>query len=75
MIYRNKWEIELSDHAIRRAIERNIHPDMVIATIKGGIIEEFGKNNVRFIKKYKRGTVICVGTKRGGNKIDILTIE
>jgi len=75
MIYRNHWEIELTNHATLRAIEKEIFPDMIEATIKGGRIKEFGKTHVKFIKEYKRGTVICVGIKRGGNKIDILTIE
>jgi len=47
---------------------------MVEATIKGGKIKRFGKNNVKFIKNYKNFTVICVG-EIISNKIKILTIE
>ena len=55
-------------------MERNVTPDMVEATLKGGKIERFGKHNVRFIKDYKKFTVICLGQIIGA-KIKIITIE
>jgi len=55
-------------------MERNVTPDMIEATLKGGKIERFGKNNVKLIKDYKRFTVICVG-EMVGTKIRIFTIE
>ena len=69
-----KYEIEIKRHAFIRAMERQITPDMVEATIKGGKIKQFGKNNIKFTKKYKKFTVICVG-EIIGDKIKILTIE
>jgi hypothetical protein len=75
MIYRNRWEIEILTHAAIRARQRGILGDVIEATIKGGKLEEFGKNYIKFVKEYKRGKVVCVGEKKGINKIDILTIE
>jgi hypothetical protein len=73
MIYKDK-EIIISHHAFRRALERRIFPDMIEATIKAGITERCGKNRIKFIRKYKRGNVICVGEIKNG-LIKIITIE
>lgn len=69
-----QYDFEIKRHAFIRAIERNVTPDMIEATLKGGKIERFGKNNVRFIKEYKRFVVICVG-EMVGTKVKIFTIE
>lgn len=69
-----KYDIEIKRHAFIRAIERGISPDMIEATIKGGTIKRFGKNNVKFIKKYKHFHVICVD-EIVGHRIKIVTIE
>jgi len=74
MIYRDKTKIEILKHAFVRANQRGIPLDSIEATVKGGTIERFGKNYVRFVKKYKRGTIVCIGEKRD-DKIDIFTIE
>ena len=55
-------------------MQRNVTPDMIEATLKGGKIEKFGKHNIRFIKDYKKFIVICVG-QMIGTKIKIFTIE
>lgn len=65
---------EIKRHAFIRAMQRNVTPDMIEATLKGGKIEKFGKNKVRFIKDYKRFSVICVGEMIGTN-VEIFTIE
>jgi len=70
----SNYEIELKRHAFIRAMERGITPDMIEATIKGGTVKRFGKNNVKFIKKYKHLTVICVD-EIIGHRIKIVTIE
>lgn len=67
-------DIEIKRHAFIRAMERNVTPDMIEATLKGGKIERFGKHNIRFIKDYKRFTVICVG-QMICTRIKIFTIE
>ena len=69
-----QYDFEIKRHAFIRAMERNVTPDMIEATLKGGKIERFGKNNVRFTKEYKRFTVICVGEMVGTN-VKIFTIE
>ena len=69
-----QYDFEIKRHAFIRAIQRNVTPDMIEATLKGGKIEKFGKNNVRFIKDYKRFSVICVG-EMIGTKVKIFTIE
>ncbi len=68
------FEFEIKRHALIRAMERYITPDMVEATLKGGKIERFGKNYLRFSKEYKRFTVICIG-EIVGMRIKIITIE
>jgi len=70
----SKYELEIKRHAFIQAMKRNVTPDMIEATLKGGKIERFAKNNVRFIMDYKRFTVICVG-EISGAKIKIITIE
>lgn len=57
-----------------RALERNIDPSMIEATILGGRIKRFGKSGVKFIKQYKRCKVICVGQIEG-LILKILTVE
>ena len=67
------YEIVIKRHALIRAMQRGITPDMIEATIKGGRRQRFGKNNVKFIKKYKQCSVICVD-EIIGNRIKIITI-
>ncbi len=69
-----KYEFEIKRHAFIRAMQRNVSPDMIEATLKGGKIEKFGKNNIRFMKKYKRFDVICVG-EINNMKVKIFTVE
>lgn len=75
MIYRNKYIIKISFHARKRAWERRIAFSMIESTIKNGRMEKFGKNGIKFISRYKRGTVVCVGERKFENYIRILTIE
>ena len=69
-----QYEIEVKRHALIRAMERKVTPDMVEATLKGGKIEQFGNDNVKFSKKYKNFEVVCIG-QIIGIKIKIFTIE
>lgn len=69
-----QYEFEVKRHAFIRAMKRGVTPDMIEATLKGGKIIRFGKNNLKFYKKYKRFTVVCVD-QIIGTKIKIVTIE
>jgi len=69
-----QYEFEIKRHALIRAMQRGVSPDMVEATLKGGKIVRFGKNNLKFYKKYKMFTVVCVD-QIIGTKIKIVTIE
>jgi len=69
-----QYDFEIKRHAFIKAMQRNVTPDMIEATLKGGKIKRFGKNNVKFFKDYKDFTVICVD-EIIGNKIKIVTIE
>lgn len=75
MIYRDKWLILFRRHTFTQAIRRGVTSDMIYATAKNGKIEEFGKNYIRFVNKYKRGTLVCVGEKKELNKVYIFTVE
>lgn len=70
----HRYDIQISRHALLRALERHITPDMVEASIKGGKIQRFGKHGAKLIKPYKDFTVICVGEIKG-LAIKIMTIE
>ncbi len=68
-------EVFIRSHAIKRARERNIaYPDQVYTTLKTGKVERFGKSGVKFVKKSKKGSIICVGEDTGYALI-IKTIE
>jgi hypothetical protein len=79
MIYRDiikgNWIVRLSYHAIKQAEERGIYSALIADTIMCGEIKQFGKNYIRFIKRYRRGNLVCVGERKERNKILILTIE
>ena len=49
-----QYEFEIKRHALIRAMQRGVTPDMVEATLKGGKIVRFGKNNLKFYKKYHK---------------------
>jgi len=51
------YTFEIKRHAFIRAIERGITPDMIEATLKGGSIKRFGKNNIKFFKKCQKPPV------------------
>jgi len=69
-----QFTIEIKNHAFIKAIQRNIDPDVIEAIIYCGKIKKFGKNYIKFIKKYKKFDVICVAQIQG-QTIKILTIE
>ena len=69
-----QYEIEIRRHALVRAMERGISPDMIEATLRGGRIKGFGKNNLKFYKEYKNFTIVCID-QIIGTKIKIVTIE
>ena len=68
------YEIVIMRHAFVRALQRNIHPDMIEATLQSGRMKRFGKNRVKFEKRFKQFAIICVD-EIIGNMIKILTIE
>jgi hypothetical protein len=41
----SQYEIVVKRHALVRAMQRGITPDMIEATIKGGTLQRFGKNS------------------------------
>lgn len=66
----NNYQVEITRHALMRAFERRIDPDIIELTIRFGKIKRFGKNNIKFI----RSRIICVGEKKG-HMIKIITIQ
>lgn len=74
LIFQHK-QVWVTTHAIKRARERDIiYPDMVYATILGGKVTRFGKNLLKFQKRYKHGSVMCIGEDIG-HAIIIKTVE
>lgn len=74
-VYFDGKPIFIKTHAIIRAREREIaYPDHVYAVLKTGKVERFGKHGIKFIKKSKKGAIICIGEDLG-YIIIIKTIE
>ncbi|MBN1156249.1 hypothetical protein JXA85_01410 [Candidatus Woesearchaeota archaeon] len=69
-----QYEFEIRRRAFIRAMQRGVTPGMIEATLKGGTIKHFGKNDVKLYRKYKNFTVICVD-EIIGTKIKIVAIE
>ena len=74
-IYFEGKPIIIRVHAIKRARQREIaFPDQVYDVIQTDKAKRFGKNGIKFIKKGKNGSVICVGEDLG-YAIIIKTVE
>lgn len=67
--------VVITVHAIKRARERDIaFPDQVYEVLQMGKAKRFGKHGIKFIKRSKEGSIICIGEDTG-NCIVIKTIE
>lgn len=75
MISKNHWRIDVSRHALLAAAKRNITQDTIEATIRSGETRHFGKNGLKFVKRYKDRCVICVGEIKTYDRIKIFTVE
>lgn len=65
-IYFDGKQVVIKVHAIKRARQREIaFPDQVYNAIQTGKVKRFGKNMIKFIKKSKEGSIICVGEDLG----------
>ncbi|MFH1751396.1 MAG: hypothetical protein ABH821_00440 [archaeon] len=68
------YKITIRQHVINRAIQRKICPDLIKETIQTGKMKKFGKNRVKFEKKFRRFVITCVD-EIIRNTIFIVTIE
>jgi len=74
-IYFQGKPIVIKVHAIKRAREREIaFPDQVHEVLQTGKVKRFGKHGIKFIKRSKEGSIICVGEDIG-HAVIIKTIE
>ena len=74
-IYFQGKPIIIKVHAIKRSREREIaFPDQVQNVLQTGKVKRFGKNGIKFVKRGKEGSIICVGEDLGYCVI-IKTIE
>lgn len=73
-LFRFNKRIWLTEHAFARAEMREISPPMIKAAVMGGRIKRFGRNRIKFIQKYKRGSVVCVGEEMK-DFVEIKTVE
>ena len=60
----------MTNHAIRQAKIREIHPDLVYNVLKTGKVSRFGKHLLRFVGK----SIACIGQDLG-HVIIIKTVE
>ena len=74
-IYLQGKQIVIKVHAIKRAREMKIaFPDQVYDMLQTGKVKRFGKHGIKFVKRSKEGSIICVGEELG-YCIIIKTIE
>jgi len=73
-IKKNNQKIVIKHHAFIRAIQRKIHPDLIEDCLQCGTINRFGKNKIKFERKLKKRTIICIG-EENKEEINIITIE
>ena len=68
-------EIVITRHAVERARMRGIHyPDQIYNVIITGKLARFGKQMLKFMKKGKVGSVICI-CEEIQDKIIVKTVE
>ncbi|MEK6957968.1 MAG: DUF4258 domain-containing protein [archaeon] len=70
---KGKYRIVIMRHALIRAMQRGVHPDLIEETLQTGTMKRFGKNMVRFEKTLRNGSIICVD-EIIGDTIKIITI-
>ena len=71
---KGRYEIVIKRHAFLRALQRRIHPDLVEDVLESGKMVRFGRNRVKFVKRFRKFTVVCVD-EIVGQSIRIVTIE
>ena len=65
-IYFEGKQIVIKVHAVKRARQREIaFPDQVYNAIQTGKAKRFGKNGIKFVKRSKEGSIVCVGEDLG----------
>ena len=57
---KGQYRIIITRHATEQVYRRRIHENIIENTIQQGKMEYFGKNNVKFIKEFRRGTICCM---------------
>ena len=70
---KGSFEIVIKRHAFVRALQRKIAAELIERTLQSGKMLRFGKNRVRFEKRFRHYSIICVD-EITGNIIKILTI-
>ena len=70
---KGRYWIEIVEHAFKRADQRKIPLYLIYDAIQAGKMKRFGKNRVKFTKKFKKFTIKCVD-EIVGNIIKIATI-
>lgn len=73
-VRKGEYRIVITRHAFVRAMQRHIHPDLVEDTLQTGKMKKFGKGKVKFEKRFKQFTIMCVD-EIIRNMIKIVTIE
>lgn len=68
------YKIVLTRHAFVRAMQRGVSPDLIEDALQTGNMKKQGKGRVKFEKRFKQFTVVCVD-EITGNVIRIVTIE
>jgi hypothetical protein len=70
----SQYDIQITEHAVIRALERGIDADTLEDIILDGKKKTFGKHHAKWIKSYDNIEIICVAYIEN-NVIRILTVE
>jgi hypothetical protein len=65
-LYVQNKKVWISVHAITQARKRRIaFPDQVYDAIKSGKVARFGKHGIKFIKRGRKSSIVCIGEDLG----------
>ena len=74
IIRKENYLVVFTRHAMIRARQRRIPPEMIKECIKTGEMIRFGRNRIKFRKSFRQYAIVCVD-EIAGNEINIVTIE
>ncbi len=72
-VKKGHYTVVITRHAYIRALQRGIDPELVDDSIVNGKMKRFAKNRIKFEKRFKKFSIVCVD-EIIENEIIIVTI-